>query len=671
MRIGPYEVLNELGRGGAGVVYRVRTPQGSEAALKLLVKNDPQAFARFDRERRLQDTLGEEEGFVRLLDARSSAEGAWLLMPFIPGGTLRARLEAGPLGIEETISLGIEVAAALGRAHERGIVHRDVKPENILFSDSGRPLVADMGLAKHWNPLMPGASQSAAISRSGVVKGTAGYMAPEQLKDARTVGPQSDVFALGAVLHECLAGRPAFEGENLVEVLAKVSSATAGPIGRPGTPAWIEAAIRRALARDPADRFRDGAAMARALDRRHEKADAPKRSLLWLGSGVAAGAIVLGGWLAMRGAARPQATAPPAAPRRAPAPPPAVPALADEKGDRDAIADATKTELVPGLAADWVNRGIDRGQRGDFEGAIADLTRAIELDPTLAAAWANRGYARSQRGDPDGAIVDETKAIELDPGSPNAYLIRGSARGLKGDPDGVIVDETKALELDPTLTNALSERGRARGIKGDLDGAFADFSKALEINPRFAGAWANRGTARKARGDLEGAISDFSKALELDPGIAAVWLERGSARGQRGDLDGEIADETKAIEVDPRTAESWDRRAKARGNKGDNDGMMADFSKALELGPRVATAWTDRGAARARAGDLDGALADFSKGIELDPRLATAWKNRGLVRKMKGELRGAIADVERALELDPAAPDAGALRAWLEDARKK
>src|SRR5262249_18177337 len=137
VKIGPFEVLGELGRGGMGAVYRVRTPAGRDAALKVLRSADAASFGRFERERGLLASLGEKEGFVGLLEAGASADGAWLLMPLVPGGTLRERLKAGPVGIEERISLGKELAAALGHAHERGIVHRGVKPENVLFTDSG------------------------------------------------------------------------------------------------------------------------------------------------------------------------------------------------------------------------------------------------------------------------------------------------------------------------------------------------------------------------------------------------------------------------------------------------------------------------------------------------------------------------------------------------------
>ena len=266
MKLGPYEVLGELGRGGMGVVLRGRAPSGEEVALKLLLRVDAETLARFDRERRLLGRFTARDGFVPLLDAGASPEGTYLVMPLLRGGTLRDRLR-GPLGIEEAVRVMSAVAEALGRAHERGIVHRDLKPENVLFDGKGRPLVADLGLAKHFDREASGASQSVSLSRSGDMRGTAGYMAPEQIASASSVGPRSDVFALGAVLYECLAGSPAFSGANTLEVLARISSGSFEPLRRVRgeTPPWLVAVVEKALATDPARRFGDGSELARAL----------------------------------------------------------------------------------------------------------------------------------------------------------------------------------------------------------------------------------------------------------------------------------------------------------------------------------------------------------------------------------------------------------------------
>src|SRR5581483_6434936 len=135
MQLGPYEILGELGRGGMGAVYKARTADGRILALKLMLKPGSHAAAqRFDRERRLLEGLGEAEGFVPLLDAGLSPRGPYIVMPFLPGGTLRDVIRRGPLAIEAAAALGEQLAHALGQAHAIGIVHRDLKPENVLFT---------------------------------------------------------------------------------------------------------------------------------------------------------------------------------------------------------------------------------------------------------------------------------------------------------------------------------------------------------------------------------------------------------------------------------------------------------------------------------------------------------------------------------------------------------
>ncbi len=254
MRVGPYEVLEEVGRGGMGAVFRARGPTG-EVAVKLLLKADPERLARFERERRLIGLFTARDGFVALLDAGDSEHGPYVVMPFVPGGTLRARLARGPLGRDTTRALGEELAAALARAHERGIVHRDLKPENILFAADGRPLIADLGLAKHFDRSVDGASQSASLSTGGVVRGTFGYMAPEQVADSKSVGPPADVFALGAILYECLAGKPAFVGSTFVELLVAIRAGRFVPLRVAGAvlPHALAGFIERALAPCPVD----------------------------------------------------------------------------------------------------------------------------------------------------------------------------------------------------------------------------------------------------------------------------------------------------------------------------------------------------------------------------------------------------------------------------------
>ena len=330
--IGPYDVLGRLGEGGMGVVHKARAPDGRLVAVKCLRKKaSRETLARFDRERRLLAEL--QEGFVPLLDAGEDRGSPYLVMPLLEGGTLRARLEKGPLGEEKTRSLGIALARALGRAHALGIIHRDMKPENVLFDRSGRPFVGDLGLAKHF---AQGQEEglSIALSKTGELRGTAGYMPLEQMEGKSDLGPPADVFALGAILHECVTGKPTFNGSALVEVFHKLRVASTerlpGPLGR---------VIAQALSPEPAKRFSDGEAFARAL----EAKEAGKRR--WL---LAIPVLVLAAIVA---ALLPVGGAPPAPPAQPPskAPPGATPVRARSPSDPPDWYAALPTDEKPHL----------------------------------------------------------------------------------------------------------------------------------------------------------------------------------------------------------------------------------------------------------------------------------------------------------------------------------
>jgi len=266
VRLGPYELLDEIGRGGLGAVYRARGADGRIFAIKVLLNPGARlASERFERETRLLAELG--DGFVPILDQGSAPQGPYLVMPLLEGGTLRDRLNRrGALGADETLALARTLAGALGRAHAAGIVHRDLKPENVLYTLDGRALVADLGMAKHFDESAPGAATSVSLSKTGMFRGTPGYMALEQMRDAKHAGPPADVFALGAILHECLSGESAFAGSTPLEVIDKVERGERRALSSREAPRFLLAAIERALEPHADERFADASAFAAALE---------------------------------------------------------------------------------------------------------------------------------------------------------------------------------------------------------------------------------------------------------------------------------------------------------------------------------------------------------------------------------------------------------------------
>ncbi len=331
MRLGVYEITGEVGRGGMGVVFRARAPSGADVAVKILVRAGSRAATRFDRERRLLASLRSEDGFVPLLDAGQTDEGPFLVMPFLPGGTLRDRFRRGPLEVDEAVGLGIALGRAMGRAHAKGIVHRDLKPANILFDGDGHPMIADLGLAKHFSIAASGSVGQ--LSKTGELRGTFGYMPPEQIRDAKSVAPSADVYSIGAILYEGLTGVLPHDAESPVELAIAALSGKIRPVGdrRDDVPDWLEALIRQCLRSDPRKRPKNGAALAHALRGGESSADesSPRRAAspaIVVGATAVAASLLTAGAVLFLGGTGDQVVVPiPPFPPPPPGPPPGPP----------------------------------------------------------------------------------------------------------------------------------------------------------------------------------------------------------------------------------------------------------------------------------------------------------------------------------------------------------
>ena len=236
---------------------------GRRVAIKVLREEVAAAVGaeRFLAEIRVTASL-QHPHILPLFDSGSADGLLWYAMPFVEGETLRSRLaREGPLPVAEAVRLAREVADALDHAHARGIVHRDVKPENVLLQD-GHALVADFGIA-----LALEQAGGERITRTGLALGTPQYMAPEQAAGERVLDARVDVYALGAVLHEMLAGEPPFAAPTRQAVVRRMMHELPPALAtrRPDVAPFVDAAVRRALAKRPDDRFPSAAAFAAAL----------------------------------------------------------------------------------------------------------------------------------------------------------------------------------------------------------------------------------------------------------------------------------------------------------------------------------------------------------------------------------------------------------------------
>jgi serine/threonine-protein kinase len=283
-RLGRYELLEELGRGAMGVVYKARDPQIDRlVALKVLATApglDPgeaqQHRDRFQREARAAGRLA-HPNIVTIHDVGEDQGRTFLVMELVEGQALDRILRTRrPLPLAEVLTIGEQVASALDYAHRHGIIHRDVKPANILLSPEGGVKVTDFGIAR-----ITGAD----TTQAGQTFGTPSYMSPEQVQGL-TLDGRSDVFSLGAVLYEVLSGERAFQGETLSTIIYRILHEEPIPLRRhvPTLPAALEACLQKALAKDPAARYALATDVARDLRRAVEgpvvsvPADAPTQA---------------------------------------------------------------------------------------------------------------------------------------------------------------------------------------------------------------------------------------------------------------------------------------------------------------------------------------------------------------------------------------------------------
>lgn len=288
-QIGSYQVVRELGRGGMGVVYAVRSPHipGTRALKLLLNAADAEAVIRFRREAELLASV-RHRGIVPIHEVGECEAGLYLVMDFVEGEPLNEVLRRGPVDPERARSWILEVADAVGALHAAGLLHRDLKPANLMLKPDGSLLLLDFGLAR--------AAGRSSLTNTGAIAGSPGYMAPEQAEGLTDLGPAVDVHGLGAILYALLTGVAPFQGSSVLEQLQRVlNEEVQWP---PGLPSDLVSAGRMALAKDPSQRQADAAEFSRSL--RASPPEAPRRSpwpwlalALALLAGAAAGGLAL------------------------------------------------------------------------------------------------------------------------------------------------------------------------------------------------------------------------------------------------------------------------------------------------------------------------------------------------------------------------------------------
>src|SRR5919204_2779513 len=273
-RLGPYEIVGALGAGGMGEVYRAKdTRLGRHVALKVLpsdVGTDADRLARFAQEARTVSALN-HPNIITIYDVGVDPAAPYVVFELLEGATLRVALADHRISTTQALDYAAQIAEGLAAAHDHGIVHRDLKPENVFITRDARVKILDFGLAKVVAPIAPARTTAVLLAapldtQPGAVLGTVGYMSPEQVH-GQAVDHRSDLFSLGAILYEMLAGRRAFQGGSSVETMSAIITQDPPPLATldPDLPLLIERVVRRCLQKRVEARFQSARDLAFAL----------------------------------------------------------------------------------------------------------------------------------------------------------------------------------------------------------------------------------------------------------------------------------------------------------------------------------------------------------------------------------------------------------------------
>jgi eukaryotic-like serine/threonine-protein kinase len=681
---GRYRIVGLLGVGGMGMVYRAEDEElGLPVAVKILrpdLAGNERLLARFKQELVLARQVS-HVNVVRIHDIGSDGGLVFLTMDFVAGRSLAEVLaDEGRLAPERAAEIARQLALGLGAAHRAGVVHRDLKPGNVLV-DAGAPgstgsnpervAITDFGIARSLT--------GSGLTLPGSFVGTLDYLSPEQARGEEVDG-RSDLYALGILLYEMLTGELPFRGGSQAEVLAQRLTGASRDLRRAGVkvPAYLQAIVRRLLEKDPARRYQSAGEVAAALGRRRlAPSPAVRRS-------VAAAASVLGllvlGWTAHQRTrlARPGSGPVPvaAAPHHALALLP----LADETGRPELawVADSLPEMLAASLAESRELRVLD-SQR---------------VRRTLADLKLPRGSLPEPEARRLASLLDADRLVNGQVHAAGGHLridlslVATDLSGLPAAPIHAEVAEGEAFRLVEQLGGAL--RQRLAGAQGADEAAAAPAAQLPSRNPAALAAYA-QGVASLSRGDALAAVPALERAVASDPGSTAAWVQLARARealGRReaareaarraveslGPGESRGADEARAVEARllgrldraqeilarllaryPDDVEARVELAEAYGEQGNPEKASATLAAAVKLAPHHPRAWYLLGRYSIEAGDARRAVEDYlvhalvvQNELGSDQGQAEVLNAFGVAYRALGELERAAENYEQA-----------------------
>ena len=521
--LGHYRILEKIGAGGMGVVYRAHDEQlDREVALKVVGErwlNDDKARARLLQEARTASALNHPH-VCTIYEVAESAGEAYIAMEYVAGRPLSALVPGEGLRTETLLRYALQISDALAHAHQRRVIHRDLKSSNVVITPEGRAKVLDFGLAKRLREqdLDAVTRSQMSLTEAGTVVGTLHYLAPEALR-GRPADERSDLWALGVMLYEMATGQLPFQGKTSFELTSGILREPPAPFPE-RVPAGLRGVIQRCLVKEPGERYQNAVEVRAALEALQSDSavsapvstpTAPRRVWLWpiaiglllIGAGIIA--AVIRGVPFNIGYTRISQQEAPAAPRLSTGGPPSKNAEANEYFERGMLF------LV---------------QQYDYDRSRQMLERALELDPHFAEARAWYGFTYFLKLD-SGSSNDTTllykgeedlrRALQDDPSLGRAHSALAAIYLTQGRKELVPGEIERALRANPLDLDAPIELGVYYILNDDYPAAMALMKRLIEREPLFLVAHQLEGEILRFQGDTAGSIRVLHKVVEQDP----------------------------------------------------------------------------------------------------------------------------------------------------------
>jgi tetratricopeptide (TPR) repeat protein/ribosomal protein L40E len=668
---GRYQLVARIGQGGMGAVYKALDTrfESRPVAIKemsragLSVANIKEAEDAFEREAHLLASLL-HPNLPRIYDNFTESERSYLVMDFIEGQTLEDYLEkkgGGPLPLEQVLDWGEQLCDVLSclHNHQPPIIFRDLKPSNVMISESGHIYLIDFGIARIFKP---------GQSHDTVALGSPGYAAPEQYGKAQST-PRSDIYSLGALLHCLLTGVDPSEQPFFFRPASQINATVP-----PDLEAMLQEMLNMTADRRPAS-AQDVLKALRLIDQQRISGTLSQPL-----SGVFSGLLPGQSGIFSSPMSKTRQMLQDAY------------KLYNQRRVNDAFNVYNQIVQTDSTSAEaWQGRGLTQALSSRHQDALASFERALQINPNMVTALNGKGAALNMLHRSKEALAAFDRAAALEPNNALSWNGKGAALSALGQQEEALTAFNLALHCDHDMLLALNNKGLVlRQLKrysealkiyeqaiarkptsavywsgkgsilyemGRLREALQSYQEALKHNGRYAPALFGMGNVLYAQQKFNGALDNYNRALQYDPNYVKVWDQRGNVLVDLERYDEALNSYERALSIDPRYAAAWNGKANVLCHLERYDLALDAYERALRINNTAPLAWNGKGNAYYHLRDYSQALAAYERALQLNPKMTAAMHNKSLVFKHLGRYEEALDAAERSIHLAPRDPD--------------